>query len=200
MLKKDIRAQKNELRAKMKCFRRDMPQAVKEKKDAAIRRGVQSLGQYQICQTLLTFVSTEIEVDTRVLIEQALRDGKRVAVPYCIEGTRQMDFYYIRSMADLVPRTFGVLEPLPEQCQKWTGAPNSICLVPGLAFDRHGFRLGYGKGYYDRFLAHYRSGAVLLCREKLIREEIPLEPHDYPIPWVLTERGLYEDGIPARLE
>ena len=99
----------------MKCFRRDMPQAVKEKKDAAIRRGVQSLGQYQICQTLLTFVSTEIEVDTRVLIEQALRDGKRVAVPYCIEGTRQMDFYYIRSMADLVPRTFGVLEPLPEQ-------------------------------------------------------------------------------------
>lgn len=123
MLKKDIRAQKNELRAKMKCFRRDMPQAVKEKKDAAIRRGVQSLGQYQICQTLLTFVSTEIEVDTRVLIEQALRDGKRVAVPYCIEGTRQMDFYYIRSMADLVPRTFGVLEPLPEQCQKWTGSP-----------------------------------------------------------------------------
>ena len=55
------------------------------------------------------------------------------------------------------------------------------------------------KGYYDRFLAHYRGGTVLLCREKLIREEIPLEPRDMPVPWVLTERGLYEDGIPARL-
>ena len=52
---------------------------------------------------------------------------------------------------------------------------------------------------YDRFLSHYRGGTVLLCREKLIREEIPVEPHDYPVPWVLTERGLYEDGIPARL-
>ena len=128
MLKKDIRAQKNELRAKMKCFRRDMPQAVKRKKDAAIRRGVQSLGQYQICQTLLTFVSTEIEVDTRVLIEQALRDGKRVAVPYCIEGTRQMDFYYIRSMADLVPRTFGVLEPCPNSAKNGL-APQTVSVL-----------------------------------------------------------------------
>ena len=49
------------------------------------------------------------------------------------------------------------------------------------------------------FLARYRGGTVLLCREKLIREEIPVEPHDFPVPWVLTERGLYEDGVPARL-
>ena len=62
-----------------------------------------------------------------------------------------------------------------------------------------GQRLGQGGGYYDRFLSNYRGGTVLLCREKLIREEIPLEPHDYPIPWVLTEVGLYEDGTPARL-
>lgn len=188
MLKKDIRAQKNELRAKMKCFRRDMPQAVKEKKDAAIRRGVQSLGQYQICQTLLTFVSTEIEVDTRVLIEQALRNGKRVAVPYCIEGTRQMDFYYIRSMADLVPRTFGVLEPLPEQCQKWTGAPNSICLVPGLAFDRHGFRLGYGKGYYDRFLSGYTGLKIGVVYEGCLCQRLPHGYYDLPVDLLITEK------------
>ena len=92
MLKKDIRVQKNELRDKMKRFRREMPPLVKQKKDMAIRRGVQSLKQYQACQTLLTFVSTDIEVDTRGLIGQALRDGKRVAVPYCVDGTRQMDF------------------------------------------------------------------------------------------------------------
>ena len=186
MLKKDIRAQKNELRAKMKCFRRDMPQAVKEKKDAAIRRGVQSLGQYQICQTLLTFVSTEIEVDTRVLIEQALRDGKRVAVPYCIEGTRQMDFYYIRSMADLVPRTFGVLEPLPEQCQKWTGAPNSICLVPGLAFDRQGHRMGYGGGFYDRYLAAHPHPTIALCYDFQLLPHLDAAAHDIPVDAVLA--------------
>ena len=65
--------------------------------------------------------------------------------------------------------------------------------------DANGDRLGQGGGYYDRFLSHYRGGTVLLCPEKLIREEIPLEPQDMPIPWVLTENGLYEDGTPARL-
>ena len=99
----------------------------------ALRRGrdvyKRQLKQYQACQTLLTFVSTDIEVDTRGLIGQALRDGKRVAVPYCVDGTRQMDFYYIQSMKDLAPRTFGVLEPLVERCQKWSDDQNSICPV-----------------------------------------------------------------------
>ena len=77
----------------------------------------------------------------------------------------------------------------------------AVMLAMGTCLTCHhlGQRLGQGGGYYDRFLAHYRGGAVLLCRELLIREEIPLEPHDYPVPWVLTEKGLYEDGVPARL-
>lgn len=122
------------------------------------------------------------------MIEQALRDGKRVAVPYCIEGTRQMDFYYIRSMADLVPRTFGVLEPLPEQCQKWTGAPNSICLVPGLAFDRHGFRLGYGKGYYDRFLSGYTGLKIGVVYEGCLCQRLPHGYYDLPVDLLITEK------------
>ena len=136
MLKKDIRVQKNALREKMKEFRRSMPPAVKEKKDAAIRQNLFSLKQYQACQTLLTFVSSPIEVDTRVLIRQALQNGKRVAVPYCVEGTRQMEFYYIRSMQDLAPRTFGVLEPVAERCEKMRETSQSICIVPGLGLVR----------------------------------------------------------------
>ena len=74
-----------------------------------------------------------------------------------------------------------------------------FAILPCLTCNHAGQRLGKGGGYYDRFLSHYRSGTVLLCREKLIREEIPVEPHDYPVPWVLTEVGMYEDGTPARL-
>ena len=114
----------------MKKFRREMPAAVKQKKDDAIRRGIQALGQYQACETLLTFVSTPIEVDTHALIEEALRSGKTVAVPYCIDGTRQMDFYCIRSMDDLVPRTFGVLEPLIDRCPKLADTKTAFVLCP----------------------------------------------------------------------
>ena len=106
MLKKDIRVQKNELRDKMKRFRREMPPLVKQKKDMAIRRGVQSLKQYQACQTLLTFVSTDIEVDTRGLIGQALRDGKKGGGSL-LRGWNTTDgFYYIQSMKDLAPPHF----------------------------------------------------------------------------------------------
>ena len=118
MLRKDIRPEKNRLREEMKAFRREMSPTGKEKKDAAIRRGILSLKEYQNCDTLITFVSTAIEVDTKGLIEQALCDGKKVAVPYCVDGTRLMEFYYIRGLDDLSPRTFGVLEPDPARCEK----------------------------------------------------------------------------------
>ena len=189
MLKRrDIRAEKNELRRRMKKFRREMPAAVKQKKDDAIRRGIQALGQYQACETLLTFVSTPIEVDTHALIEEALRSGKTVAVPYCIDGTRQMDFYCIRSMDDLVPRTFGVLEPLIDRCPKLADTKNSVCLVPGLAFDRHGFRLGYGKGYYDRFLSGYTGFKIGIVYEECLCQRLPHGYYDVAVDLLVTEK------------
>ncbi|MDD3193068.1 MAG: 5-formyltetrahydrofolate cyclo-ligase [Oscillospiraceae bacterium] len=188
MLKRDIRAEKNALRQQMKDFRRGMPSLVKEKKDAAIRRGVQMLRQYQTCDTLLTFVSSPIEVDTKALIEEALQSGKKVAVPYCIDGTRRMDFYYIRSLADLAPRTFGVLEPVAERCEKLTDAQNSVCIVPGLAFDRHGFRLGYGKGYYDRFLSGYTGFKIGIVYEGCLRQRLPHGYYDVPVDLLVTEK------------
>ena len=72
-----------------------------------------------------------------------------------------------------------------------------FAILPCVTCNVLGQRLGHGCGYYDHFLSQYRGGTVLLCREQLLRQEIPVEPHDYPVPWVLTERALYEDGIPA---
>ncbi len=73
-------------------------------------------------------------------------------------------------------------------------------MIPCVTCSREGRRLGRGGGYYDRFLAHYRGAAVLVCRERLLRQEIPFDLHDYPVPWVITEAGLFEDGTPARPE
>lgn len=151
----DIRVYKNELRAKYKKIRLDMPHEVKQRLDNSIFHKLISTTVYKNCSILLTYVSTAIEVDTMRLIGQALADGKTVAVPRCVDGTRDMIFYIIDSLEQLEPGAFSVLEPVPEKCRELKEFKGALCIVPGLAYDMEGFRLGYGKGYYDRFLSSH---------------------------------------------
>ena len=136
-------------------------------------------------------------MNTHPTLEHALAAGKRLCVPLCVDKGI-MELREITSLDQLVPGSYGLLEP-PADSPSLTADEVDFAVIPCLTCNRAGQRLGKGGGYYDRFLSHYRSGSVLLCPELLLRDEIPVEPHDYPIPWVLTERGLYEDGIPARL-
>lgn len=160
----DIRRYKSELRARFKEVRAAMPPEKKAQKDQAILKCALSLPEYKNCRTLLCYVSTDREIDTKKLITQAISDGKTVAVPYCIDGTRNMDFYRISSIDDLVPRTFGVLEPVPEKSGRIEEFSSAVCVLPGLAYDLMGFRLGYGGGYYDRFLSREFTGRTIgLC-------------------------------------
>ena len=114
--------------------------------DRQITDRICSLYQYREAQTLLCYVSKPIEVDTIPLIQRALADGKQVACPRCVEGTRQMEFYRIHSLEDLEKRTFGVLEPKVPGCEKLTDFTGSLCIVPALMYDLKGYRLGYGGG------------------------------------------------------
>ena len=120
----DIREYKSELRKKIRRQREEMPPKQKALLDKLVLKNILKLRQYKANDTILTYVSTKIEVDTFGLIRQALKDGKRVAVPRCIDNSREMDFYYITSLNQLEPRTFGVLEPIKEQvcyssCVQW---------------------------------------------------------------------------------
>lgn len=149
----DIRVYKKELRDKFKLYRRELDERKKDELDEKIFRKFISLESYKRCERLLVYVSTDIEVDTMRIIRAALEDGKTVAVPRCIDGTRDMDFYIIESDKQLEPGSFGVLEPNPSICRKLDDFSNAVCIVPALAYDMEGYRLGYGKGYYDRFLS-----------------------------------------------
>jgi len=160
----DIREHKKALREKYKQFRRDMPADVKKARDEKIFSRLTELDDYKKSSLVLTYVSTEIEVDTKNFIKRALADGKTVAVPRCVAGTRNMNFYIIKSMDDLEKGSFSVLEPVPKKCKKLTRFDGAFCVVPALVYDRDGYRLGYGKGYYDRFLsAHKNMYRVGIC-------------------------------------
>ena len=189
--------EKQQLRRTMRALESGLSARYKAESSRAIAAHLLAMPEYQEAGTVFCFVGTDREIDTRPILEDVLAAGKRLCVPQCV-GKGIMELRQVTDLRQLIPGAYGILEPSAD-------APLvsldelDFAILPCLTCNHLGQRLGQGGGYYERFLSHYRGGTVLLCREKLIREEIPLEPHDYPVPWVLTERGLYEDGTPARL-
>ena len=189
--------EKQQLRRTMRALEAGLSARYKEESSRAIAGHLLAMPEYQEAGTVFCFVGTDREIDTRPILEDILAAGKRLCVPLCT-GKGIMELRQVTDLRQLVPGAYGILEP-PADSPLVSVDEVDFAVLPCLTCNHLGQRLGRGGGYYDRFLSHYRGGTVLLCREKLIREEIPLEPHDYPVPWVLTERGLYEDGTPARL-
>lgn len=186
----DIRPIKSELRQKYRSLRQAMPQEIKEQKDAAIAAQVRRLWQYQRNAILLIYVSTPIEVDTFRIIRQAIEDGKRVAVPRCVPDTRNMEFYYIQSTDELEPGMFGVLEPKADPENLYKETEGGLCIVPAFSYDWSGYRLGYGKGYYDRFLSRFDGNMVGICYSDCVQKSLPHGRYDRPVELLVTESYL----------
>ncbi len=184
----DIRQVKRALRDGFKAARRGMESQVQQQKDQQILARILRLPEYAAASTVLTYVSTSIEVDTHALIRQALADGKRVAVPRCTPGRIDMKFYLIEDLAQLEPGAFGVLEPDPERCRELRHYQNSICILPGLGYDLQGYRLGYGKGYYDRFLSRYHGKNIGVCYNICLKSLLPHGRYDKMVDILVTEK------------
>ena len=191
------REEKQQLRSSIRRLAAQLPLRYREEADRAIAAHLLAMPEYQEAGTVFCFVGTSREIDTTAILSDALASGKRLCVPLCV-GDGLMDLHQITSLDQLIPGAYGILEPPADTPLVDTDAVD-FAVLPCLSCSHGGHRLGQGGGFYDRFLSHYRGGAVLLCRERLIREDVPVEPHDCPVPWVLTERGLWEDGTPARL-
>lgn len=185
---KDIREYKTNLRNYYRGIRQKLSVQDKLSLDQKVFERVLRLNQYATAELLLVYVSTAIEVDTKMLIEKALEDGKRVGVPRCVPGTREMEFYEIHSLDELEPGTFGVLEPKPNPERLLPQDPGGLCIIPGLCFDNFGYRLGYGKGYYDRFLSGYTGVTVGICYSSCVRGSLIHGRFDRPVELLVTDR------------
>ncbi|NLA72404.1 MAG: 5-formyltetrahydrofolate cyclo-ligase [Clostridiales bacterium] len=187
----DIRPIKAKLRGDLKKKRVTMPERKKTALDMKIQNKLMNLWAFRQADTILTYVSTPVEVDTKRMIKAAFSMGKTVAVPRCETYERQMNFYLIKSLNELAPGAFGVLEPLSIEHMPFDNFKNSLCVVPGLSFDKHGYRLGYGKGYYDRFLRNYTGTTVGICYEDNIKERLPHGKYDVAVQMLITEKEVY---------
>lgn len=184
----DIKSEKTRLRKEFLQIRNSLPINIKTKSDELILNNLLSLNQYKGADTIFTYVSKDSEVDTMRIIDIALDDNKLIAVPKCKSGC-EMDFYYIKSKDELESGAFGVLEP--KAGLKKADEATGICLVPGICFDKSGFRLGYGKGYYDRFLPQFNGVTVGLCRSDFLIEQLPYYNTDYKVDIVITDKEIY---------
>ncbi len=182
----DIRAAKLGLRSQCRNAR-SLPEKDRRGCDAEIQSRVLTMREYVRCDTVLAYVSKDDEPDTHALIRAALANGKRVAVPRCGENDGEMDFYYINSFDELKTGKFGVLEP-PRENETVLDLTRGICLVPALCFDAEGYRLGHGKGYYDRFLERFSGISVGLAHSTRVKWKLPRDEHDKPVDIIVTER------------
>lgn len=186
----DIRVIKKELRAKYRGIRQNMRQIEKHCYDNQIFNRLIGSAFYQSAKTVLCFVSTEVEVDTLQFINQALKDKKIVAVPKCLNRTGHMDFFIINSLESLTASTFNLLEPDVKKCKRLKLYSDSICIIPGFAFDKDGYRIGFGKGYYDRFLNRYSGIKVGICYNSCIAGALPQGKYDVSADYVVTPKYL----------
>ena len=188
MLLINVKEEKRRLRARYKKLRAQCPKDVKLRLDSALTAKVLGTEEYKSCETLFIFVSSEIECDTSQIIGDAFSKGKRVAVPRCADKSGKMDFYYIRSFGDLSEGMFSILEPDPEKCERVADLSKGLCVVPGLCFDLEGYRVGFGKGYYDRFLDEFGGVTVGICYAKYTLKQLPRGAHDRRTDIIVTEK------------
>lgn len=224
---------KKEIRKKVLALRDTIPAADKAKYDANIRGIVTGMDEYREAEVILTYVSYKSEVDTTMLIRQALKDGKNVFAPK-VSGN-EMEFWQISSLEDLQEGYRGILEPVqsitfPDRIMKYTDGKDAgadiniavdaesdpkVCKVlmwmPGAAFDTERHRIGYGGGFYDKYLnrllqrlkqtasteqpiPHFECFTLTtaaLAYSCQVLEQIPHEEHDRKPDFLVTERGIY---------
>lgn len=181
-------AGKQELRRQMRAIRKAV--ADRTEKSRQILDNLRRVPVFQKAGCLFLYVSCQTEVETREWIPALLAEGRSVAVPK-VTGS-EMAFYAISSMEDLAPGAYGILEPKADGRLVMPDA-GSCMLLPGLAFDEAGHRMGYGGGYYDRYLEHHpHCSTIAVAYEAQVIREVPVEPHDRILQWIVTEEKVRE--------
>lgn len=179
-------ADKKTLRAQLLALRAKLPAAHKAKLDRAVTARVLQSAAYQAAETLFLYVATAQEIDTRDILLDALACGKTVCVPLC--GARgEMTARRISAWNELRPGAYGILEPV-QTAQIIAPEQITFAVVPALACDPAGHRIGYGGGYYDRYLPRTHAVCAALCTEARLLDDLPYEPHDFCCQLVITER------------
>lgn len=191
-----IRKVKDEIRAEYSARRAAMDPAEKKRRDDAICRAAVSLVSFRYAEYVLLYAATENEINVNEIAETALARGKKIAFPRCDKESHTMQYHIVSSLDELAPDNYGILEPSPDapiyNPEKDLGS--AVCFVPGLVYDKAGYRLGYGKGFYDRYLSHFSGCTLGVVYSDYILPTVPRGRFDVSVNILLTEKGVKMTG------
>ena len=157
---------------------------IKRSSREAVWESLKENPRFKKAKKIFCYVSAGSEPDTWLLMEEILKSGKTLAVPKCLDKKGNMEAVEIKSFSELKPGYFGIMEP--EDGRMIEKPEIDLCIVPGLSFDRESYRLGYGGGYYDRFLFGSEIYSVGICFKELYKEKLPRETNDISVNEVVV--------------
>ena len=185
---------KKEIRNHIAELKKKRSAAEVRQKSRQICQRILAFESFQNAHTILAYMAMEKEVDLDDLFQKAWQDGKHIAVPRCIPASRELDFFEITSYDDVETGFYGIREP-NKTCRKMNlvalhdNGDSVLVVMPGVAFDQHCSRIGYGGGYYDRFLQRYPKFHTLAPAFdfQLLDGKLPTNETDQKPDWIVTE-------------
>lgn len=184
---------KTSLRQKIMKLRQDLDPEMSRRYSMQISNRLFDMELFKNAYSIMAYMSFRNEVDTNQIIQYSLNEDKRIIIPITQKESRTLLLSEIRNPeSELIPGSFGILEPLPDRIRPFAKEDLDLILVPALAYDPRGFRLGYGAGYYDRFLSTLEKPVptVGLAFEIQVLSKVPIEATDIPVDYIVTENRI----------
>ncbi len=186
-----LKFEKSRIREEMLKKRFDIPADEKKAADSSMSKRLIALASFRFAEVILFYSPIKGEPDLTEAAELALKAGKKIAFPKCDPETSQMTYKIVGSLSELVPCAYGIPEP-PEDAPDYIPSPykHDICIVPAVCFDRSGYRIGYGKGYYDRYLSGFGGTSIGFTASSMLCDKLPRGKYDKAVDLIITEKGV----------
>ncbi|MFC0299733.1 5-formyltetrahydrofolate cyclo-ligase [Virgibacillus soli] len=164
--------------------------AEKAQIEAQLHRYLFQSPMWEQAKTVGITLAQGLEWNTKPIIEKGWSEEKTICLPRCLPKSKALNFYRLDHYDELELSYFNLLEPIPQESHLMCKMNIDLLIVPGVVFNKHGYRIGFGGGYYDRFLTNFPNQTVSLVHSMQLLERIPVEYHDIPVQHLITEKGL----------
>lgn len=191
-MKNGLKAEKERLRKEFLALRAEIPQNEKTDAEKAINARFLSLASFRFADTVLLYHPIKGEPDVLPIFDAAVKAGKKVAFPRCISESCTMVYHYVSDLSELEHGSYGIHEPSPDaDIYVPSRDKHDLMIVPAVSFDTEGYRIGYGKGYYDRYLNDFGGTTVGITFHRFLKQSLPRGRYDKAVDLILTEKGAF---------